>query len=137
MAKAKNTNPADKMEEKATVNDGPATFPDFPDGWNPNEWQRASCEIWRPETGEFIMGLYDGSKLLDKELTDFDEDVTCHYIIDHESGNRWSFVGGVMCDKFINEAGIQKGMQIYVAYMGQGETRKGNKVNNFDIRFKP
>lgn len=104
--------------------------------WNIDEFERASSEIWRPDEGEYIMGVYDSALLLDKELTEFDEDVNVHFVIEKDTGNKVSFVGGKMCDKFINESPIEPGVKVFIRYMGQGATRKGNKVNNYDIRYK-
>jgi hypothetical protein len=104
--------------------------------WDFENFERASSEIWRPDEGEYVMGHYDGCVMLDKELTEFDEDVNVHFIIDKDSKNRVSFVGGKMCDKFISESPIQSGTKVFIRYMGQGSTRKGNKVNNYDIRFQ-
>jgi hypothetical protein len=99
-------------------------------------WDRVTSNIWRPEEGEFRIGTYESNKVLPPEYSDFDEDVNIHYFVDAISNERVSFVGGKMCDLAILEAEIGKGDMIYVAYTGKGETRKGNKVNNWDIRVK-
>ena len=112
----------------------PPVFDD-PD-WNIDEFERASSEIWRPDEGEFVLGFYDEAKPLPKEYSEYDEDVMVHFIIEKDTKNRVSFVGGQMCDKFIAESPITKSTPVFIRYMGQGSTRKGNKVNNYDIRFK-
>lgn len=139
MAKKTDAEKITEAAEAAPVEAAPTTTPqgfDFGDGWNVDEWERASAEIWRPDEGEFVLGTYNGSHEMDPALTDYDEPVNVHFVIEKETGNRVSFIGGKMCDKFIAESPIDIGTPVFIRYMGQGATRKGNKVNNYDIRFK-
>lgn len=106
---------------------------EFPDDWNPNQWEEASVEIWRPEPGQAVMGFYESSEVFEG---DYDEPCMVHRIIDHKTGERISFVGGKMCDLYIKEAGIQKDWKVFILYKGTNETRKGNRVNNFKIRYQ-
>jgi hypothetical protein len=106
--------------------------PSFDGEWDIGQWERASFEIWKPEEGEFVIGIYDGNI---EFAGDFEEPCLAHHIIDRD-GNRISFVPGMMADKFITEAKINKGDMIFAQYTGQGQTNKGQRVNNWDIRFK-
>ena len=129
---------ADQIQETAAEVTAKSSVPlGDDDEWDFDSWERASSEIWRPEIGEYIAGTYDGFKMMPKDLTEFDEDVNIHFIIDKDTGNRMSFVGGKMCDANFAENPIEKGCKIFVRFMGQSDTRKGNRVNNFDIRFQP
>jgi len=142
MAKAKQTE-MDKIKD-AAENQEPATneparavdATKLSDDWNFENFQRVTSEIIRLKEGEAIMGFYDGSKVLPEDQSDFDEDVLIHYVIDHETNARLSFVGGMMADRAFQEADIQPGEPVFIRYMGKGSTRKGNAVNNWDIRVK-
>ena len=142
MAKAKTKKPTSAdlqaeaakpaTENNANIESQAQIERDFSGEWNIDQWERASVEIWRPQPGECVIGTYDSSDIFEG---DFDEPCKVHRIIDRDTGNKVSFVGGTMCDKFMEDADISKGDRIYVKYLGQGETNKGNRVNNFDIRY--
>jgi hypothetical protein len=123
---------------KAAAEKPQMSTPPIDADWDFEKWDRASSEIWKPAEGEYLLGTYESSTMLPEELKkgDKDYDVLIHFIIDKETGNRISFVGGQMCDKFIAESAIGKGTRVFIRYMGKGETRDGNPVNNWDIRYQ-
>jgi len=99
-------------------------------------FKQISVDIWKPEPGEFVLGIYDGSILFESPKKKGDKDVNVHFIIDNESGDRLSFIPGMMFDKVIDESGVKEGDTIFAAYKRQDQTSDNNPVNVWDIRIK-
>jgi len=95
-------------------------------------WETASAVIWRPAAGEVLQGVYDGSEPFVEGT--LDNEVKKHYITD-ENGVKYSFVGGQVFDKTIENAEIQEGYLIRVTFLGQADCKAG-RVNLFDVKFK-
>lgn len=103
-----------------------------------DSWQRASFEIWRPEEpGEYIIGSYVKSEQLPDEYKDGKEgDVKTHMVVDQATGMQVSFVGGFAVDRAFESCDIVPGDLVFAQYRGQKDTRGGNRVNTWDVRFK-
>lgn len=132
---SKNTQEVKKMSESQEnvqgVNLSPSKWEnllkDAADGW-----ETASAVIWRPVAGEVLQGIYDGSEPFVEGT--LENEVKKHYITD-ENGVKFSFVGGQVFDKTIENAEIQQGYLIRVTFLGQAECKAG-RVNLFDVKFK-
>ena len=99
-------------------------------------FDQISVKIWKPEAGEFIMGVYDGCKLFEDEKKKGNQDVFIQYIIDSRTQDRVSFLGGVMLDKALIDAEVIKGDMLYCCYEGTETTSDGHPVNIWDVRVK-
>lgn len=100
------------------------------------QFKRISVDIWKPEPGEFVLGLYDGCIPFESPKKKGDNDVNVHFIIDNDTKDRLSFIPGMMFDRVIDESGVKEGDTVFAAFKRQDETNEGNPVNVWDIRIK-
>jgi len=99
-------------------------------------FDQISVDIWKPQPGEFVVGVYDGNIPFEHEKKKGNKEVLCHFIIDNDSGDRLSFIPGVMFDETIKQAKVKSGDEIFVAFKRQDMTNENNPVNVWDIRLK-
>lgn len=112
------------------------------------EWKHATATVWNPKAGEFIIGKYDGSSELDETIIakmrerhptkDFSRKILQHFVMVDLDGQsrRYSLIGGEKIDNAILNSSIKKGTLVRIEYLGQIETSGGNRMNDWDVRYK-
>lgn len=103
---------------------------------DPDGWESASAVIWKPEVGSLLMGTYDGNEPFTEGKAEIKEKALKHYVIEWNTKTRYSFVGGQVFDKTIQNAKIVKGTDVKIKYLGQKDTSQGKRVNLFDIKCR-
>ena len=120
--------PEDEKPEASSVKPAPASSEDN------TGWQRGNSQIWTPEAGDAIQGIYDGAEPFTEGS--LDTEVSKHFVVDAKD-MRFSFVGGSIFDKAVSGAGITPGMEVRITYLGKKELAKeGRRVNLFDIKYR-
>ena len=101
-----------------------------------SEFVTLSAVSWQADCGDHLVGWYDGFKTVEIVKDDGTTDeVKVHFIITHDN-SRFSVCGGVLLDKYLEEGDVKTGELVYIKHMGESKTRKGNKMNNWDVRVK-
>lgn len=97
-------------------------------------WEFASAQIWEPEPGDIIQGIYDGSEPFTEGT--LDTEVLKHFINTPKDG-RFSFVGGAVFDKAIKSNNITPGLEVRIKFQGKKDLKKeGRRVNLFEIKYR-
>ncbi|MGD9158989.1 MAG: hypothetical protein PVG39_11325 [Desulfobacteraceae bacterium] len=107
------------------------------------QWKNASATIWKPEEGEFLIGVYDGCGPLPAEVlailkrTD-EREIKQHFFVvgEGETQKRYSLIGGQVFDSIIASNPIEIGTLCRIEYLGQRDTSSGNRANDWDVKYQ-
>lgn len=108
-----------------------------------SQFKTISKEILRLEADEWVYGVYrkmeeieidqekDGKVEVHKVQAHFLEDA---YTEDDQEPRVISIIGGVSMDEAIEDDMVKQGDTVFIRSKGDEQTRKGNRVNIWDIR---
>jgi hypothetical protein len=108
------------------------------------QWSHASATIWNPAIGDVMIGLYDGKALVPDSVKSHMKDdamkreIWQHFFLIDVNGvrRRYSLIGGQIFDSTIeNNPEIKPGTLMRVEFLGQRETKGGNRANEFDVQY--
>ena len=98
----------------------------------PESFEELTSTIFRfDEEGDMLIGTLVAVEPF--EASEFDTEAL-KYTVKNDLG-RWSCVLGEATDRQLGD-GIQVGDTVCFLFLGQGETKNGNKVNRFKVAVK-